>query len=78
MVVPLEEPPVGTRGRPFRDRFFSGAVGRSQLPALAAVLEKGRRATEAVPGFDVLQPEEGMRRVLTGRMGAENSESLSR
>lgn len=42
-VVPLADPPVGTRGLPFRDLFFSGMVGRSQLPALTAVLENGRR-----------------------------------
>ena len=52
MVVPRDDPPVGTRGRPFRDLFFSGAVGRSQLPALEVVLENGRREIE-VPLFGV-------------------------
>jgi hypothetical protein len=46
MVVPRDDPPVGTRGRPFRDLFFSGIVGRSQLPALEVVLENGRREIE--------------------------------
>ena len=51
MVVPRADPPVGTRGRPFRDLFFSGIVGRSQVPGLAIVLENGRREIEA-PFFE--------------------------
>jgi hypothetical protein len=45
-VVPLADPPVGTRGRPLRDLFFSGIVGNNQFPALTAVLEKGRCEAE--------------------------------
>ena len=72
--MPLADPPVGTRGLPFRDRFFSGEVGRSQLPALAAVLENGRRVVEG-PFFDVcwVRVERG---VMRGRRGEEDIESF--
>lgn len=72
--MPLADPPVGTRGLPFRDRFFSGCVGRSQLPPLIGVLEKGRR--EVVGQFSDaanIRMEEGVRR---GRKGVEDIESF--
>lgn len=75
--MPLAEPPVGTRGRPFRDRFFSGIVGKSQFPALAEVLENGRRLPDAFCGltrFDV----EGIEEALIGRRGVDAIDSLSK
>ena len=78
MVVPRADPPVGTRGRPFLDFFFSNAVGRSQVPALAVVLEKGR----LVPGETffgvVLFPYDVMKADPMGRKGNGATESLSK
>ncbi len=78
MVVPRADPPVGTRGRPFRDLFFSGIVGRSQFPALVLVLENGRQEIE-VPLFDNadLFEDSGERAVHNGRRELEVIESLS-
>ncbi len=77
MVVPRADPPVGTRGRPFRDLFFSGMVGRSQFPALMLVLENGRREIE-VPLLNTIMFENAVEgRVHMGRRGAEAIESLS-
>lgn len=59
---------MGTRGRPFRERFFSGMVGRSQFPAFGAVLENGRIETF----FDGLLDDWDdwdERRALRGRTG---------
>jgi histidyl-tRNA synthetase len=77
MVVPRADPPVGTRGRPFRDLFFSGIVGRSQVPGLAIVLENGRREIEA-PFFEktALFEDAGERAVQSGRRGLKAIESL--
>src|ERR1700712_2260584 len=74
MVVPRADPPVGTRGRPLRDLFFSGLDGRSQLPALAVVVEKGR-----VPfgGKDGLFEEVTDKALHSGRRGVEAIESFS-
>lgn len=78
MVVPRDDPPVGTRGRPFRDLFFSGKLGRSQLPALAVVLENGRREVE-VParGRDIVFVAAEGRALHSGRRGGEAMESFS-
>jgi hypothetical protein len=77
MVVPLADPPVGTRGRPFLDRFFSGIVGRSQFPGRTAVLENGRREMVASEEVVVLFDDRAMRAMQTGRKGLEAIESLS-
>ena len=78
MVVPRADPPVGTRGRPFRDLFFSGWVGRSQLPGLTDVLEKGRREIEELLlGKVFLFVNADERAGHSGRKGAEAIESLS-
>lgn len=42
-MVPRDEPPVGIRGRPFRDLLFSGSLGCSQSKA-GDVVEKHRVA----------------------------------
>jgi hypothetical protein len=67
MVVPRDDPPVGTRGRPFRDLFLSGMVGRSQLPALAIVFENGRRVEVPSYGKDGLFEVAEERAVQRGR-----------
>lgn len=46
--MPREDPPVGTRGRPLRDLFFSGCVGKSQSPNTAGVVEKALRVVDEV------------------------------
>jgi hypothetical protein len=76
--VPLAEPPVGTRGRPFRDLLASGFVGNSQFPGLAAVLENGRLELKLpfCKGSGVI-PNEGAVRELSGRHEIEDIESLS-
>jgi len=77
MVVPRADPPVGTRGRPLRDLFFSGLDGRSQLPALAVVLENGRRMEVPFGGKDGLFEEVAERALHSGRRGVEAIESFS-
>ena len=52
-------------------------VGRSQFPAFTVVLENGRRDMEAFFEFGVRVLDGEERRVLRGRMGAEESESRS-
>jgi hypothetical protein len=77
MVVPLAEPPVGTRGLPFLDRFFSGEVGNSQFPAFIAVLENGRRLIEAFFEQSVPLLEGKVKAEIRGRRGVEDNESRS-
>jgi hypothetical protein len=68
---------VGTRGRPFRDRFFSGCVGRSQLPALAGVLENCLHDGLEAVALSALRRVEVAKRPCDGRKGVEIIESLS-
>lgn len=69
---------MGTRGLPFLDLFFSGIVGKSQLPCLAVVLEKVRLAIE-VPFCEVEEIRGQLVRVVQiGLKGVvEAIESLS-
>jgi hypothetical protein len=64
--VPLEEPPVGTRGRPFGDLFLSGFVGSSQLPDFIGLLEKSLRCI-VENAFNEDAPSEETAVVLTVR-----------
>lgn len=50
--MPRADPPVGTRGRPFRDRLASGFEGRSQLPLFRAVFENVRMVVVDASGFE--------------------------
>ncbi len=78
MVVPLADPPVGTRGRPFLDRFASAFDGRSQVADLEEVLEKGRREIEAACcDVDDLFQGRTLREVERGRKGFGVIESFS-
>lgn len=79
IVVPLADPPVGTRGLPFRDLFFSGAVGKSQSPARLAVMENGR-LDMGVTFFEGvgLRDDQGVERDMMGRSGLEAIESFSK
>jgi hypothetical protein len=74
-VVPLADPPVGTRGRPLGDRLFSGLVGRSQFPAFLAVLENGRRGTELTFSWSFgLCKDQGARKAAVDRETDEHIE----